>query len=287
MRRGAWLTALPAAGLALAGCLPPPPPPTDHTVTFACTSAAQTWTVPTGVTSATFDVLGAQGGRGADAAVPALGGWGGQAKATITVTPGDTLTVEVACRGADASGTTHGTGGFGASSGGNGGDATGPDAGGGGGGGSSVSLGSTLLVAAGGGGGGAGRTGIFLRGWGGAGGGADGLAGVDGTPCPSVVPGGGDGATVAAGGAGGNAPCAATTSGTSGTATSGGAGGTGAVGGGGGGGGSFGGGGGAGAPGSHAGGGGGGGAGRCPTTCLAVRVGVHPGDGVVTITYNA
>ena len=55
------------------------------TCVFEYTGAAQSWTVPTGVTSATFDVYGAQGGSDRFAH---LGGLGGHAKATIAVSPG-------------------------------------------------------------------------------------------------------------------------------------------------------------------------------------------------------
>ena len=54
------------------------------TITFAFSGAAETWTVPPGVTQATFDLYGAQGTRaGVDA-----GGKGGRVTATLNVTPG-------------------------------------------------------------------------------------------------------------------------------------------------------------------------------------------------------
>src|SRR4051812_29637425 len=56
--------------------------------TFAYTGAAQTWTVPTGVTSATFVVRGAQGGAGFDGRGFVRAGLGGEATGTLTVTPG-------------------------------------------------------------------------------------------------------------------------------------------------------------------------------------------------------
>jgi hypothetical protein len=58
------------------------------TCIFAYTGAAQSWTVPKGVTQATFDVFGAQGGS-EPSGQP--GGLGGEATATIAVNPGDTL----------------------------------------------------------------------------------------------------------------------------------------------------------------------------------------------------
>src|SRR5436853_7690560 len=67
------------------------------TVTFNYTGAAQTWTVPAGVTQATFDVYGAQGGTA---------GWpvgkGAQAKATLAVTAGATVTIMVGGKGGDS-----------------------------------------------------------------------------------------------------------------------------------------------------------------------------------------
>src|SRR3954470_5987087 len=64
------------------------------TCVFAFTGAAQTWTVPAGGTSATFDVFGAQGGGG---------GKGGEVKATLPVTPGDALQIVVGGMGAASS----------------------------------------------------------------------------------------------------------------------------------------------------------------------------------------
>ena len=62
------------------------------TETFEYTGAEQTWTVPEGVTSATFDVYGAEGGRNING-----GGWasGGRATAEFAVTPGTTYEVNV------------------------------------------------------------------------------------------------------------------------------------------------------------------------------------------------
>jgi hypothetical protein len=52
--------------------------------TFNFTGAAQTWTVPPGVGEATFDLYGAQGSAGPQGFLVA---GGGQATATIAVTP--------------------------------------------------------------------------------------------------------------------------------------------------------------------------------------------------------
>jgi hypothetical protein len=61
------------------------------TVTCVYTGDAQTWTVPQGVTSASFDVQGAQGGDS--------GGNGGRAIDTLHVTPGTVVNVFVGGEG--------------------------------------------------------------------------------------------------------------------------------------------------------------------------------------------
>ncbi|MGH9034038.1 MAG: PE family protein, partial [Acidimicrobiia bacterium] len=80
---------------------------------FECTGSAQAWTVPAGVTEATFDLLGAQGGAGAGPGDSGTGGKGGRTEATLSVTPGETLGINVGCQGDDASGATPGAGGYG------------------------------------------------------------------------------------------------------------------------------------------------------------------------------
>ncbi|VTU00051.1 Putative uncharacterized protein OS=[Oscillatoria] sp. PCC 6506 GN=OSCI_1680008 PE=4 SV=1: Gly_rich [Gemmataceae bacterium] len=230
---------------------------TPTTVTFDFTGGVQTWAVPAGLTSATFEVYGAQGAAG-----------GGLATATLSLTPGEVLAVYV---GGAASGTT---GGF--NGGGNAGSSINPGTGGGGG--SDVrrdansntvyELTERILVAGGGGG-----AGGFVGGAGGAGGG---LSGGGGGTRLGI---GGGGGTQSAGGAGGGG---------------GGAGGFGVGGtgesasrsiddsGGGGGGGYFGGGGGGA---DLRGGGGGGGSGFGPTGTV-FSSGVRSGNGRVVITYN-
>ena len=64
--------------------------------TFDYTGAAQTWTVPPDVHSATFTLFGAAGGI---ASPYAFGGLGGKTKATIAVTPGESVGVFVGGRG--------------------------------------------------------------------------------------------------------------------------------------------------------------------------------------------
>jgi MFS family permease len=175
---------------------PPNCTQTAHTVSckFSYTAAEQTFTVPTGVHLLRVDAVGAPGASSIDAA----GGSGGTASAAVTVTPGQSLYVEVG--GAGASG---GAGGW------NGGGA-GADGGDGGGGasdlrtvscaadcpGTTPSLVSRLVVAGGGGGAGAGALPPTKASS--AVGGAAGSAGGDGPD------GGGGGAgTLEAGGTGG------------------------------------------------------------------------------------
>jgi hypothetical protein len=82
------------AGLVLApaGLLAPPQAAAQTnqtTVTFGYSGGAQIWTVPAGVSSARFDVSGAQGGSGCT--VQALGGLGGEVLATLAVAPGQVV----------------------------------------------------------------------------------------------------------------------------------------------------------------------------------------------------
>jgi hypothetical protein len=189
-------------------------------VPFAYTGAEQTWTVPAGVTTVHLALVG---GHGATGQSSAIGGNPNKVVGDVTVTPGDTLYVEV------------GGGGVGGSGGFNGGGAGGTGAtstvGGGGGGASDVrtvarasvgTLVSRILVAAGGGGGGGGSTGgaggaAGLPGQGGGSGaqggapgsqaaggpGGTGINGSSGAPGGPGVGGGGEPATVDSGGGGG------------------------------------------------------------------------------------
>ena len=218
--------------------------------TFLYTGAAQNWTVPAGVSEATFDLYGAQGFGGEGAFAPGLGG---RAKAMIAVTPGDSIQVNVGGQG------EFGTGGF------NGGGASLS-----GGGASDIRIGGTALtdrVLVAGGGGGAGSAVVVPFSAAGGGGGGE-----FGGPGRS----GGFGASVAGGGGtqsdGGTASSPAT------SGDFGGGGGSGDFGGGGGGGGWYGGGGGNGA-------GGGGGSGHGPAGTL-FESGLRSGNGLVTVTYN-
>jgi hypothetical protein len=128
-------------------------PASTGSQTFNFTGAAQTFTVPAGVTQLTISAFGAQGGAGALGA-PA-GGLGGSVSAKITVTPGEILTINVGGVGGNGNnvGPVVGAGGF------NGGASAGAGTipGGGGGGASDVRQGGAGLanrvVVAGGGGG--------------------------------------------------------------------------------------------------------------------------------------
>ncbi len=186
----ATLTALIAtAGQALA---------TTVTVPFAYTGAAQTWTVPAGVTSATFDLYGAQGGI----KQPGPVNLGGQATATLTVMPGETVNVLVGGAGNGNAVPRQATGGF---NGGGGGYSTGGGA-------SDIRIGgSTLadrvLVAGGGGGDGGCQSGNGGFTTGGGGGGLTGAEPNTPAGCTSnFATIGGGGGTQSAGGTSG-APC--------------------------------------------------------------------------------
>src|SRR3954462_12402654 len=121
---------------------------------------SSSWTVPPGVNTATIEVVGAGGGRYGNPFLTGFrGGAGGEIDATLTIFPGETLSLLVGAAGGDVNDgqTAPGSGGFGG--GGNGGQGTGlappgsctPGAGGGGS--SSVYRNSTPLFVAGGGGG--------------------------------------------------------------------------------------------------------------------------------------
>ena len=237
------------------------------TCTFGYTGGDQTWTVPSGLTLATFDVFGAAGGS-----AQLQEGLGGEAQADLDLTGVTTVTLVVGGQGVTAESNNvaggpyycnlngvivnPGAGGF------NGGAAGGAAIcpGSGGGGASDVRIGGGALsnrVLVGGGGGAAANCG------GAAGGGGGGLTGGAGTAC-----GGGSG------GGGGDQ------TGTSGSGQLGvGSAGANSYGGGGGGGGYYGGGGGQ----VIAGGGGGSGFGPVGTT---FQTGVQSGNGEITVSYT-
>jgi hypothetical protein len=232
----------------------------------------QTWTVPTGVTQATFDADGGQGG-GLPPDVP--GGLGGEAQGTFTVNPGDTYDIVAAGAGQEQpQSSSTSPGGYG---GGGEGATSGDDvAGDGGGGASTVALSGDLLVVAGGGGGASPGCNIPTPcGTGGAGGGTDGDAGTSiGGPDAGQ---GGAGGTQSGPGVGADGAGSGSTLQGGGGATS-----DFGLGGGGGGGGYFGGAGGGGSA------GGGGGSGYVDSSALSSsqQTAVQSGNGVVTITYQ-
>ncbi|KKQ66696.1 MAG: hypothetical protein US86_C0004G0014 [Candidatus Daviesbacteria bacterium GW2011_GWA2_38_24] len=243
--------------------------------TFNHTGANQTFTVPTGVTSITVKMWGA-GGGGNNFSTNGSGGGGGYSTATVSVTPGEDLTILVGQGGRGGYNGGTGAGGFGG-----GGSTTNATSykGSGGGGYSGifrgiVALGNTLVIA--GGGGGAGLSEAAASANGGAGGGSSGVAGQAGD---NGLKSGGAGTPSAGGAAGGGGGSA-----TAGSALQGGAGGDGGAGGsgGGGGGGYFGGGGGGGSSTGSDGGGGGGsgyvGCAGCSATTTTAGSGTTPGN---------
>ncbi|MEY2420981.1 MAG: hypothetical protein QOI95_1048 [Acidimicrobiaceae bacterium] len=245
--------------------------------------------VPAGVTTITVDAFGAAGGKISSKE----GGLGGRATATIAVTPGETLQINVGGAGGDVVGKFNPTRGLaginGGGTGGQGSSGSGGTGAGGGGGASDVRQGGTSftnrVVVAGGGGGAAPQT---TNTGAGAGGGLQGTAGATSGTRPSDGVGGGAG-TQTSGGSGGGAGTTPPgfTPGLDGTAGTGGTGGDdngveGNDGGGGGGGGWFGGGGGGGGEMAGA-GGGGSGHGPAGTT---FESGVRAGDGMVTLSFS-
>ena len=284
------------------------------TETFEYTGAAQSWTVPAGVTSAAFELYGAAGGRGGGLSFPeSAAGKGARLSATLAVSPEQNFLLYVGGEGGDRGGTA---GGFNGGGDGADGDFFGNShwlAGGGGGASdlrASPALSDRVLVAAGGGGGGGGGAGLGPSGMGGPTGGQGGdseQAGAVGGASPGGASGGGGGgsATTSGGGAAGSAPPGgggtAGNAGDAGTSGQGGDGGEQGLsfrggGGGGGGGGLFGGGGGAngatdaGAPtnsGAAGGGGGGGVSYAAPlATGVSVENGVRSGKGRIVVTYT-
>lgn len=222
------------------------------TQTFTFTGSEQTFVVPAGVTRLHVVAIGGRGGEAGSVA----GGAAAKAEADFTVTPGQTLYVEVGGNGQDVIDGTAGAGGF------NGGGAGGGGAGGGGGA-SDLRLlprtsglaPDTRLIVAGGGGGGAGSANEA--------GGAGGAAGAAGSSDQGGANAGGGAGTLVAGGSGGSGCAGSGETGQLGLGGAGDGGEVGVNGGGGGGGGYFGGGGGSGGC-TYGGGGGGGGSSIVP-----------------------
>ncbi len=288
-----WLSLLAGATTAAALALVPV---TAHAQqvsrTFGYTGAPQTFTVPEGVCELTVDAFGAAGG---DAFYGSPGGRGGEVIATVPVTPGDALTIDVggAGTGGDANVRTPARGGYG------GGGQPGAfneeripgngTVGGGGGGATKVSLALEPLIIAGGGGGGAGSFTDVSAGHGGDGG----RTGTNGGT-PDQPGAGGGGTSAGKGGAAGQPVAEFDQPGLPGGDAVDGVGGDGAVnlqdphmgtGGGGGGGAQGGGAGGSSSVGTMYGGGGAGGSSLGPADAT-YNTGVRQGDGEVTLTYD-
>jgi hypothetical protein len=252
--------ALGACVLVLSAAAPTAVSAATVTETFEYTGLAQTWTVPAGVTSATFDLFGAAGGA-FSTSTPA---WGGRATATIPVTPGDTIEVYVGGQGRDVL-DGFGAGGF------NGGTPTGRMTGGGA---SDVRIGGSTLadraIVAGGAGGGVSNC-SSVGPTGGAGGGLVGGSGRFSQSCYDIFgqqP--GSGGTQSAGGTNAGSAAAAGTLGSGGPS----------VGGGGGGGGGY-----YGGAGGVSTGGGGGGSSFGPAG-TQFETGTRPGNGLVVVSYT-
>ncbi len=130
---GAMVVAAPVSPAAAA--------PTTSTATFAYTGAVQTWTVPAGVSAATFQLQGAAGANGSGAQA-GNGGAGGTLSAVVPLTPNNAVSVYVGGQSG------FNGGGNGPVTGGNGGDATDIR--------TAVGVPSSRILVAGGGGGGGG-----------------------------------------------------------------------------------------------------------------------------------
>ena len=236
------------------------------TTTFNYTGSPQTWTVPPCVSSITVTVAGADGGGN-------LGGNGAVVTATIPVTPGQVLTINVGGSGNSING-GYGGGGNGFAS--TDGNVNYNSSGGGGA--STISVGGTPVIVAAGGGGAGGGSGIVA---GGAGGCATGIAG------SNTFGFGGAPGTQVAGGAGGTPWAGTPPGGSNGSLGQGGNGGFWQTASGGGGGGGYYGGGGGGndgcCTGANGGGGGGGGSSLVPAGAGCTS-GSNNGPGYVSIT---
>jgi hypothetical protein len=156
-------------------------PVQNASVTFAATGGVQTYIVPDGVKQIVVTANGAQGGSVSGSGfLTAQGGQGARVQTTLTVTPGEVLSVYVGKSGTASLGTSP----QGAGGGWNGGGAVTPgNLGGSGGGATDLRRGgSKLLVAGGGGGSGYGDS----RSNGGGGGAPDGQSGSTGSSAPGA-----------------------------------------------------------------------------------------------------
>lgn len=165
IRSGAVIGAM---ALAASSVLIAAPANAAESLTFTVPGVQAPFVVPQNVHSITYTVVGGQGGDGSGPH-GGLGGLPANVTGTLTVSPGDTLTIWVAGAGQDGGGTGEapGLGGIGFAEGGDGGysghfflgdeDVSVSRPGAGGGGSSAVLLNSDLVVSAAGGGGGGGR----------------------------------------------------------------------------------------------------------------------------------
>src|ERR1700722_1674099 len=91
---GAALVVAPSAAYADTGCVSSG----TTTVTVSCpVGTTDSWTVPSGVTEATFTVIGGSGGSSFG-----QGGPGGELQATLAVASGSTYDIEVGAAGGNA-----------------------------------------------------------------------------------------------------------------------------------------------------------------------------------------
>lgn len=253
------------------------------TVNFAFTGGSQSWTVPANITSINVDMTGAEGADNSPAAIGG-GGLGARVQATIPVTPGESLQINVGGFGTTTTGFGGGPTGGGFNGGGNAWPHTGGGTSGGGGGGGATDLrrGGTALtdrkLVAGGGGG-------DPHGFGGGDGGhGGGTTGQDGTTNSGTTQMGLGGTQSSGGAAGTNVFSNAPTAGSLGQGGQGAGGST--TSGAGGGGGYYGGGGGGGTTGGTGGGGGGSSYADPAATNVTHTRGYRAGNGYVTITYT-
>jgi hypothetical protein len=93
-----------SAGFAVTQITPP-----SQSLTFNYTGSSQSWTVPNCLTSVNIDATGGSGGNSASPKV-GLGGLGGRVQATLSVTPGQLLTIYVGSAGVSC--TVNNNGGF-------------------------------------------------------------------------------------------------------------------------------------------------------------------------------
>ena len=166
----------------------------EQVVECPFTGTTKSFVVPSGVTSLTLEVKGAEGGSGGGLT---LGGEGGESSGTLAVEGGEVLSVLTGGEGEASEGGTPGEGGYGG--GGRGGQGSGGEliegharfAGGGGGGGGSFVYADGRLVIAAGGGGGATVEGYPDKSAAGAGGGLEGSGAAEGTAVAAASGGGG------------------------------------------------------------------------------------------------